>query len=66
MVPGEGGGGDGCFGDINDDGIVNGADFGLLLVSWGPCPGCAADLNEDGSVDGADVGLLLSVWGLCP
>ncbi len=67
VVPGEGGGGgDGCFGDINDDGIVNGADFGSLLASWGSCPGCPADLNDDGEVDGADVGLLLSVWGVCP
>ena len=66
VVPGTGGGGDGCFGDINDDGIVNGADFGSLLASWGSCPGCPADLNDDGEVDGADVGLLLSVWGVCP
>lgn len=67
VVPGEGGGGgDGCLGDINDDGIVNGADFGSLLASWGSCPGCPADLNDDGEVDGADVGLLLSVWGVCP
>ena len=24
--------------DLNGDGIVNGADFGLLLGAWGPCP----------------------------
>ena len=24
-------------GDINDDGITNGADLGLLLGAWGPC-----------------------------
>jgi len=61
-----GGSGGGCFGDFNDDGVVNGADFGSLLAAWGPCPGCPADLNEDGDVNGADVGLLLSVWGACP
>ena len=60
------GDGGGCFGDFNDDGQVNGADFGSLLASWGPCPGCDADLNGDGNVNGADVGLLLSVWGVCP
>lgn len=49
-------------GDLNGDGIVNGADMGLLLVSWGPCPGCAADFNGDGIVDGADMGLLLTYW----
>jgi hypothetical protein len=60
------GGGGGCPADLNDDGIVDGADFGLLLVAWGECSGCAADLNDDGLVDGADVGLLLVAWGFCP
>ena len=62
-----GGGGPGdCFGDVNGDGIVDGADFGLLLSAWGVCSGCAEDLDGNGSVDGADVGLLLSAWGECP
>ena len=60
------GGGDGCLGDFNDDGEVNGSDFGFLLAAWGPCPGCPEDMNGDGEVSGADVGLLLSVWGVCP
>jgi hypothetical protein len=59
-------GGDGCEGDFNDDGIVNGADFGSILAAWGPCSGCPEDLNGDGEVSGADVGLLLSLWGPCP
>ena len=61
-----GGGGNACFGDLNDDGNVNGADFGVMLAEWGACPGCGGDLNMDGEVSGADVGLLLSVWGECP
>jgi hypothetical protein len=48
--------------DINGDGIVNGADLGLLLGSWGPCAGCPADINDDGIVNGADLGLLLGEW----
>ena len=60
-----GGGNSSCPGDFNDDGVVNGADFGAILAAWGPCPGCPEDLNGDGSVGGADVGLLLSVWGPC-
>ena len=55
-----------CEGDFNDDGQVNGADFGSLLAAWGVCGGCPEDLNGDGIVSGADVGLLLSVWGSCP
>jgi hypothetical protein len=58
--------GGGCTGDFNDDGVVNGADFGSILAAWGPCAGCPEDLNGDGQVGGADVGLLLSVWGPCP
>ena len=49
--------------DLNGDGVVNGADVGLLLSEWGSCVGCPGDLNGDGVVDGADFGLLLAAWG---
>ena len=61
----QGGGGDPCTGDFNGDGVVNGADFGLMLAVWGDCSGCPEDLNGDGVVNGADVGLILAVWGGC-
>jgi dienelactone hydrolase len=47
--------------DFNDDGVVDGADLGVLLAAWGPGPS-PADLNEDGVVDGADLGMLLAAW----
>jgi hypothetical protein len=53
---------DGVFGDLNGDGIVNGADVGLFLAAWGTCDGCDADFNNDGIVDGADFGQLLIAW----
>lgn len=46
--------------DINRDGVIDGADLGLLLAAWemtGP-----TDLNSDGTTDGADLGLLLAAW----
>jgi hypothetical protein len=47
-------------GDLNGDGIVDGADLGILLGAWGTSgPG---DLNGDGVVDGADLGILLGAW----
>ena len=49
-------------GDLNGDGLVNGADLALLLGSWGPCSGCAADLDGNGVVDGADIAILLGNW----
>ena len=55
-----------CPADLNNDNVVNGADLGLLLGSWGVCPGCPADLNNDGIVNGADLGLMLGSWGPCP
>ncbi len=55
-----------CAGDFTDDGVVDGADFGVMLAAWGACAGCPADLNGDGEVTGADVGLLLTMWGVCP
>jgi hypothetical protein len=55
-----------CPGDLNIDGVINGADLGLMLSSWGPCgSNCNADLNGDGVIGGADLGLLLSAWGPC-
>ena len=49
-------------GDLNGDGIVNGADLGLLLGAWGIANGSPYDLNHDGVIDGADLGLLLGCW----
>jgi len=47
--------------DLNCDGVVDGADLGILLSRWGSND-CAADLNGDGVVNGADLGILLSSW----
>ncbi|MCH2161095.1 MAG: hypothetical protein MK085_04395 [Phycisphaerales bacterium] len=57
-----------CFGDLDGDGQINGADLGLMLSAWGACTDdpCLGDLNEDGQVDGADLGLMLGAFGLCP
>ena len=55
----------GSAADLNGDGVVDGADVGLFLAMWGPCPDpsdCPADLDQNGIVDGADFGLLLSDW----
>ena len=55
-----------CAGDFDGDGKVDGADFGLLLVDWGPCgKNCETDLDGNGVVDGSDLGLLLIAWGDC-
>jgi len=48
--------------DISLDGMVGGADLGLLLENWGNSG--VGDLNGDGVVDGADLGLLLENWGV--
>lgn len=49
----------GVFGDLNGDGVVDGADLGLLLGAWGQSGG---DLDGDGTTNGADLGLLLGAW----
>jgi len=55
-----------CVGDLNVDGVVGGADLGLLLGAWGTDGGATGiDLNGDGVVDGADLGLVLGAWGEC-
>lgn len=53
--------------DLTGDGVVGGADLGVLLSEWGACDepppvSCPAGLNMDGSVGGAHLGTLLSNW----
>lgn len=45
--------------DLNDDGVVDGADLALLLAAWGSASG---DINGDNVTDGSDLGLLLAAW----
>ena len=52
----------GVFGDLTGDGVVTGADLGILLGNWGLTSG-TSDLNDDGIVNGADLGALLGAWG---
>ncbi|MCA9284006.1 MAG: hypothetical protein KDA22_02235 [Phycisphaerales bacterium] len=50
----------GIPGDLDGNGIVDGADLGLLLAAWGGDG--PADLDGNGVVDGADLGVLLGNW----
>ena len=46
--------------DLDGDGLVNGADLGILLSNWGtPCLG---ELTGDFQIDGADLGVVLANW----
>lgn len=51
----------GLLGDLDGDGVVGGADLGLLLAAWGDSG--PADLDGDGVVGGGDLGLLLAGYG---
>ncbi len=55
----------GCDADLNGDGMVDGADLGLLLSSW-DTSNDAPDLNNDNTVNGDDLGALFASWGRCP
>jgi hypothetical protein len=52
-----------CRADLDDDGEVNGADLGRLLLAWGGRG--QADLDGDGTVSGSDLGILINSWGPC-
>lgn len=52
-----------CPADLDVNGIVDGADLGILLGNWGGTG--TGDLDASGSVDGADLGALIGQWGLC-
>lgn len=50
-------------GDITDDNVINGADFGAMATNWlGTGSEFEGDLNEDQNVNGQDFGLLASNW----
>jgi hypothetical protein len=52
--------------DLFVNGIINGADLGILLSEWGPITSLTpSDINGDNVVNGADLGILLSFWGSC-
>ena len=56
-----------CDADINDDGVVNGADISVLLGYWGQSgKNVVGDITGDGIVNGADLAQLLGSWGECP
>tara|TARA_R100001082_G_scaffold105064_1_gene76897 strand:- start:1306 stop:1899 length:594 start_codon:yes stop_codon:yes gene_type:complete len=48
------------WGDINQDGRINGGDLGLLFGQWGT--DSTADFNSDGIVDAQDLSILLINW----
>jgi hypothetical protein len=56
-----------CTGDLNGNGVVEGADISVMLGFWGenPAPYPAADINADGIVNGADLAEMLGNWGPC-
>lgn len=51
------------LGDIDGNGVVDGADLANLLTAWGTFTQGGADLNGDTQVTGADLSILLSNWG---
>ena len=56
---------DTCIGDLNDDGVVDAADIGLLFAVWGS-DDPEADFDGDGTVGALDLGYVLGYWGPCP
>jgi hypothetical protein len=52
--------------DLYPNGVINGADLGILLSEWGPVTAATtSDIDGDGTVGGGDLGILLSFWGNC-
>ena len=50
---------DTCPWDINQDGMIDGADLSALLGDWGACDGCRSDINDDGIINGLDLAILV-------
>lgn len=54
-----------CYGDVNDDGMVNVSDVLEVIGNWGYCHECPADTNNDSYVDVADLLYIVGEWGPC-
>jgi hypothetical protein len=55
-----------CEADFLGDGIVNAADLGVVLNSWGLANAQGTgDLTHDGLVNASDLARLLNSWGAC-
>lgn len=50
-------------GDLDNNGIVDGSDLGILLSIWGVSNPPLGDLDGNGTIDGGDLGLMLANWG---
>ncbi len=51
-----------CAADINQDGVIDTADLGILISLFGSSD-ALGDINGDGVVDTADLGILIGVFG---
>ena len=54
--------------DVNDDGVTDGTDLGLVLGAWAKVTGDSgfnsrADFDRNGVIDGTDYGVVLGGWG---
>lgn len=54
----------GCAGDLDGSGDVDGYDLAHMLRLWGE--GGCSDFNDDGITDSEDLSILLGAWGACP
>ncbi|MDZ4831999.1 MAG: hypothetical protein SGJ09_17620 [Phycisphaerae bacterium] len=52
-----------CPADVNNDGVVDASDLGIVLGGWGGAG--VSDVNGNGETDASDLGILLGSWGPC-
>jgi hypothetical protein len=53
-------------GDVNLNGVINGADVGIVLGWWSLDYSPTSDTNFDGTVDGLDLAIVLAAFGTTP
>jgi formylglycine-generating enzyme required for sulfatase activity len=53
--------GQSCRSDLNGDGLVNGADLGIMLADWGYCPATITSVSP--AQGGAQGGTVISITG---
>jgi hypothetical protein len=54
----------GLIGDVDNSGVVNGADRTVIHANWGTT-NCRANIDEVGTLGGADRTVVHANWGQC-
>jgi hypothetical protein len=52
-----------CLADLDNNGLVNSGDLGILISNYSCTGNCIGDLNDDGLTNSGDLNIMLTEFG---